>query len=110
MNKVFYLVFVSFRGAIDYGMDEETYLVGVYLTAEKAEEAVKKFSKSIEPLAPDFYFGDHFGDIRLDHIAANEIEEDEKERYKPVRYLDGHYDIVQFDGRPIFVTGSSYME
>lgn len=109
MNKTFYLVLVTFRGDISFGMDEETYLVGVHLTLDNAKEALEKYSNSIEPFASDFYFKYYFGDTVLCH-PHNEIEEDEKERYSPVRYCDGDYSIVKFDGDPAFLTGSSYIE
>lgn len=110
MNKTFYLVVVTFYGGIDYGVDEETYLVGVHLTLDNAKEAVEKYSNSIEPFASDFYFKCCFSGSKLYHTPANDIKEYEKERYRPVRCCDGNYRIVKFDGDPVFLTCSSYIE
>ena len=110
MNNTFYLVFVTFCGVISYGTEEETYLVGVSLNMDNAEAVVEKYSKSIEPFAPDFNFKEYFGDTVLDHTCAENIEDDKRELYRPVRYRDGFYKIVKFDGNPAFVTSNGYLE
>ena len=87
----FYLVFVTFCGDINYGIDEEMDLVGIYSNLDEANAAVDKYNKSPEPFAPNFYFEDSFGDTMLVRIDVDSIEEDEKEKYTPVRCCDGIY-------------------
>ena len=61
----FYLVFVTFCGDINYGIDEEMDLVGIYSNLDEANAAVDKYNKSPEPFAPNFYLENrlYLGDI-----------------------------------------------
>ena len=107
---MYYIVIGTYYSDVSYGVDNRSYIMGVFSEEGEAVRCKEDLMKSED------FFKNENGNILVDSIdrsdstswAAREDAIDED--YRPVKYCDFDYDVLQFNGKPVFCGGASYLE
>ena len=104
---MYYIVIGTYDADVSYGVDSSSYIMGVF---SEEKEAVKYRAELYENKSA---FENEDGRFLMDDIYG--VKPCSKERatergLELIRYCDFSYDILSFNGKPIFCGGAHYLE
>jgi len=108
MDK-YWLLIGEIEGDIDYGVDDNFYLLGIYNNESDARTAMKLFDESEDAfiVEGDNLFRDPYGGEIMSGEAFDKYYD---ERPEPIKCSEFTYEVKQFTGATIFVGGGYYIE
>lgn len=107
-----YILIGTFNGEVDYGVDSNSYIMGVYRELADAEE--DKARKEVSETPVNVYDMQCRKRLFLIKNFYGLIETTEnfypQDNMQKVKYCDGTYEILEFKGLPIRCGGAYYEE
>lgn len=108
---MYYVVVGTYCSDVFYGVDNHSYIMGIFSEEGEAAQCKEDLMESED------FFKDENGRILVDRIDYSDgtswvVREDAiyNKHDRPVKYCDFDYDVLQFNGKPVFCGGASYIE